>query len=65
MLYFKPLERGYFHNSQLTGMGEKWFKNGNNYFGDFKDNIFDGKGVLKNTTKNNWVYGTFYKGNMS
>ncbi len=46
-------------------MGEKWFKNGNNYFGDFKDNIFDGKGVLKNTTKNNWVYGTFYKGNMS
>ena len=25
----KPTDRGFFLNSQLTGMGEKWFKNGN------------------------------------
>lgn len=36
----KSLERGYFQNSQITGMGEKWFKNGNFYVGDFKDGIF-------------------------
>ena len=30
-------------------MGEKWFKNGNYYIGDFKDNIFEGRGVLKNS----------------
>jgi hypothetical protein len=38
--YLKPLEGGYFHNSQLCGLGAKWFKNGNYYFGDFKNNIF-------------------------
>lgn len=46
-------------------MGEKWFKNGNYYFGDFKDNIFEGRGLLKNIHKQNWVYGVFEKGNMS
>lgn len=55
----RPLERGYYHNSQLCGMGEKWFKNGNYYFGDFKDGIFEGRGLLKNTSKQNWVYGVF------
>jgi hypothetical protein len=38
--YLKPSEGGYFHNSQLCGLGAKWFKNGNYYFGDFKNNIF-------------------------
>lgn len=46
-------------------MGQKWFKNGNLYIGDFKDNIFEGRGVLKNKEKNNWVHGCFSKGNMS
>ncbi len=46
-------------------MGEKWFKNGNFYVGDFKDGIFEGKGVLKNCEKNNWVHGVFCKGNMT
>lgn len=48
-LYLKPIERGYFQNSSLSGMGEKWFKNGNYYIGDFKDNIFEGRGILKNS----------------
>ena len=61
----KPLERGYFGNSQLHGLGEKHFKNGNIYIGDFKGDIFEGNGVLKNTLKNNWVSGYFERGNMS
>lgn len=64
-LYLKLVERGYFQNSQLSGMGEKWFKNGNYYIGDFKDNVFEGRGILKNSEKNNWVLGCFCKGNMS
>lgn len=55
----KPIERGFFLNSQLTGMGEKWFKNGNYFYGDFKSDVFEGRGLLKNTVKNNWVYGSF------
>ena len=34
------LERGYMSNSQLHGMGEKWFKNGNSYVGEFKSGLF-------------------------
>lgn len=45
-------------------MGEKWFKNGNIYIGDFKGDIFEGNGVLKNTVKNNWVSAFFERGNM-
>ena len=44
----KPSERGYFYNSQLNGAGEKWFKNGNYYYGDFKNSHFEGLGILKN-----------------
>lgn len=45
-------------------MGEKWFKNGNEYIGDFKADVFEGRGLLKNTLKNNWVYGSFQSGNL-
>lgn len=38
--YLKQIERGYFSNSKLSGMGEKWFKNGNLYKGDFKNGVF-------------------------
>ncbi len=34
------MERGYFYNSQLNGMGEKWFKNGNLYKGELKCGVF-------------------------
>lgn len=46
-------------NSQLNGFGEKWFKNGNFYIGEFRNNVFEGNGVLKNVGKNNWVSGYF------
>ena len=58
------VERGYFINTQLNGMGEKVFKNGNFYIGEFKNGIFEGNGILKNTEKNNWVSGFFRDGNM-
>ena len=63
--YLRPAERGYFVNSQLNGLGEKWFKNGNIYLGDFKGDLFEGNGILKNTLKNNWVFAYFERGNMS
>jgi hypothetical protein len=40
-------------------MGEKTFKNGNIYVGEFKNNIFEGNGILKNSEKRNWVSGFF------
>jgi hypothetical protein len=46
-------------------MGEKWFKNGNLYKGDFKNGVFEGSGILKNEIKNNWVFGTFEGGNLN
>lgn len=61
----RPIERGYFFNNKINGMGEKWFKNGNYYIGDFKDGIFEGNGILKNETKNNWVLGKFENGTMA
>ena len=52
-------ERGYYVNGQLNGFGEKVFKNGNSYIGQFKYDLFEGHGVLKNTIKKNWVNGLF------
>jgi hypothetical protein len=46
-------------NSQLNGFGEKLFKNGNLYTGEFKNGIFAGNGLLRNTAKRNWVSGFF------
>lgn len=51
-------------NSHLNGFGDKLFKNGNLYVGEFKAGVFDGNGVLKNSSKKNWVFGIFEKGNM-
>ena len=51
-------------NTQLSGMGEKVFKNGNFYIGQFKNGIFQGNGILKNTEKRNWVSGYFKDGNL-
>lgn len=45
-------------------MGEKRFKNGNYYVGDFKAGVFEGRGLLKNEVKKNWVFGLFEAGNM-
>jgi|LakMenE18May11ns_1017448.scaffolds.fasta_scaffold9557616_1 hypothetical protein len=45
-------------------MGEKTFKNGNIYVGEFKNNIFEGNGILKNSEKRNWVSGFFSNGNL-
>lgn len=45
-------------------MGEKTFKNGNVYVGEFKNNIFEGNGILKNSEKRNWVSGFFENGNL-
>lgn len=45
-------------------MGEKYFKNGNMYVGDFKNDIFEGRGILKNNVKKNWVFGEFDGGNL-
>lgn len=51
-------------NTQLNGMGEKVFKNGNFYIGQFKNGVFQGNGVLKNNNKKNWVSGYFKDGNL-
>lgn len=51
-------------NSQLNGFGEKLFKNGNLYIGEFKNGLFEGNGLLRNTTKKNWVSGLFERGNL-
>ena len=51
-------------NGQLSGMGEKIFKNGNEYVGEFRNGIFEGNGVLKNKEKKNWVSGYFKDGNL-
>jgi hypothetical protein len=32
------IERGYYKNSQLNGLGERRFRNGNVYIGEFKNN---------------------------
>lgn len=45
-------------------MGEKIFKNGNFYIGEFRNGIFEGNGILKNTQKKNWVSGYFKGGNL-
>jgi hypothetical protein len=45
-------------------MGEKMFKNGNLYVGEFHNNVFEGHGVLKNSEKKNWVSGCFQNGNL-
>lgn len=29
------------------------------YVGDFKNDIFEGRGILKNNIKKNWVFGEF------
>ena len=29
------------------------------YIGDFKGDVFEGRGILKNNLKNNWVLGYF------
>lgn len=60
----RVVERGYMVNSHLNGFGDKLFKNGNLYIGEFKAGVFDGNGVLKNSSKKNWVFGFFEKGNM-
>lgn len=52
-------------NTQLNGMGEKIFKNGNFYVGEFRNGIFEGNGILKNNEKKNWVSGFFRDGNMT
>ena len=51
-------------NSQLNGFGEKLFKNGNLYVSEFKNGVFEGNGLLRNTAKKNWVSGFFQKGNL-
>jgi hypothetical protein len=43
------IERGYYINTQLCGMGSKVFKNGNLYIGEFKNGLFEGNGILKNS----------------
>ena len=60
----KVVERGYYMNTQLSGMGQKVFKNGNLYIGEFKNGIFEGNGILKNNEKKNWVSGYFKDGNL-
>ena len=45
-------------------MGWKMFKNGNLYVGQFKNNVFEGHGILKNSDKKNWVSGYFENGNL-
>lgn len=34
------------------------------YIGEFKNNVFQGRGLLFNTLKNNWVKGMFKDGNL-
>lgn len=58
------LEKGYYKESLLSGIGEKRYQNGNLYIGEFKNNVFQGRGLLFNTQKNNWVKGMFKDGNL-
>jgi hypothetical protein len=53
------IERGYYKNQQLNGLGERRFKNGNVYVGEFKNDQFEGTGILKNNVKMNWASGQF------
>lgn len=48
----------------LQGYGLRIFKNNNLYEGYFKQNLFHGEGILKNTHIGSWVYGVFERGEM-
>ena len=61
---YSLLEKGYYKDSQLDGVGEKRFQNGNLYIGEFKGNTFQGRGLLFNSQRQNWVKGIFKGGNM-
>ncbi len=58
------MEKGYYINAELNGFGEKYFKNRNCYIGEFVKGIFDGQGILKNASNDNWVSGMFSNGTL-
>ena len=47
-IFIRLIDRGYYNNSNLNGMGEQRFKNGNTYWGNFRGGAFEGLGILKN-----------------
>lgn len=61
----RVVERGHYINTQLNGMGDKMFRNGNFFRGEFRNGIFEGHGVLINDEKKNWVSGLFRDGNLA
>ena len=39
-------ERGYLKNNKIEIFGERHFDNGNYYIGEFKEDKFQGRGIL-------------------
>ena len=53
------LERGCYNRGRMENYGERTFPNGNLFIGEFKDDFFHGRGILKYPDASKWVFGEF------
>lgn len=58
-LEIKSVERGFYRRGRLENFGERYFANGNMYIGEFRDDCFEGRGLLIYPKESKWVYGHF------